>query len=321
MIYGTLRSCKKIVGVKVEVIVVDYGSTNGMPELIERDFPDVRLFRLNCNSGSGSVPRNEGLAIAKGKYIKFLDHDDLIQPRGFRRECEEAMLSNADIVMARWGVVQVDAVGCFDRSEMKTISPPAPDRIREAILRGESVPFTGAALYKKSYIQDEAWDSTLSIIDDFDWFCRLAMMGGVITAVDSIAYYWPQHAGSSQARARQDGLFYKKISFERYRVYTKIERCLRDTSPLRADERRLLARRYYSFLKCFACYYRTECVALQKRIYRLDPGFVVDAACEPSRISLWLIRLMGLGSYLRIHALISALRRRLLWPRGAFVQR
>lgn len=310
LIVQTLRSCLGVNGVDLEIIVVDDGSTDGTLEMIERDFPGVLLHRIACNSGSGSLARNAGLALASGRYVKFLDHDDLIQPRGFKRECQEASHSNADIIMARWGVVQIEEMGRFKQSAIQIISPPEPSRLVEAILRGESVPFTAAALYKKSFIAAEAWDPTFKIIDDFDWFCRMAIKAGDVRKVDSIAYYWRQHDRSLQGKIKQAGTIHRNIVFERYRVHRKLESQLQAKGLLEGRNARLLADRYYAYLKWCARYNVVECKAVQDRIYRHDPDFVVNPACEPGRLSLWLIRRFGLAFYLWLyHWSVRLLRR------------
>ena len=97
LIEETLSSCLKIRGVSLEIIVIDDGSTDGTPERLTQRFPSIRLHPLTTNSGSGSAGRNAGLSLARGHYVKFLDHDDLIQPRGFKVECQEAMRTDADI--------------------------------------------------------------------------------------------------------------------------------------------------------------------------------------------------------------------------------
>ena len=59
-----------------ELIVVDDGSTDGTPAILEKfkDHPKVTVIRQK-NSGTASA-RNSGLRHAKGKFCVFLDSDD-----------------------------------------------------------------------------------------------------------------------------------------------------------------------------------------------------------------------------------------------------
>jgi glycosyltransferase involved in cell wall biosynthesis len=59
-----------------ELIVVDDGSTDGTTEEIKRYGGRVRLLEHSENRGV-STARNKGILHAKGKYIAFLDSDDL----------------------------------------------------------------------------------------------------------------------------------------------------------------------------------------------------------------------------------------------------
>jgi glycosyltransferase involved in cell wall biosynthesis len=59
-----------------ELIVVDDGSTDGTAEEIERYGGRVKLIQHSENRGV-SAARNKGLLHARGKYIAFLDSDDL----------------------------------------------------------------------------------------------------------------------------------------------------------------------------------------------------------------------------------------------------
>lgn len=64
-----------------EVIVVDDGSTDASPDIINRlarDDPKVRYVRLEGNGVSAA--RNHAISLATGTYIAFLDGDDLWAP-------------------------------------------------------------------------------------------------------------------------------------------------------------------------------------------------------------------------------------------------
>lgn len=60
-----------------EVIVSDNGSKDGSIEMLKADFPQVILIENNANLGFGAA-NNRGLAIAKGKYIFYLNSDTIL---------------------------------------------------------------------------------------------------------------------------------------------------------------------------------------------------------------------------------------------------
>lgn len=62
-----------------ECIVVDDGSTDSTQEILA-DIPDKRLKYVWKTNGERGAARNFGAKLAKGKYITFLDSDDILYP-------------------------------------------------------------------------------------------------------------------------------------------------------------------------------------------------------------------------------------------------
>src|SRR4051794_34645035 len=61
-----------------EVVVVDDGSSDGTIDAC-RSIPGLITIVEQVNHGRGSA-RNRGLNAARGDYVSFLDHDDLLLP-------------------------------------------------------------------------------------------------------------------------------------------------------------------------------------------------------------------------------------------------
>ncbi len=76
-----LESVTKQTLQQIEIIFVNDGSTDSSLEIIERFArQDPRITILTQENFGLSVTRNNGLSLAKGKYIYFLDSDDSIKP-------------------------------------------------------------------------------------------------------------------------------------------------------------------------------------------------------------------------------------------------
>ncbi len=84
-----------------ELICVDDCSTddtvNIVAELAKSD-GRIKIVRLPKNSGGASEPRNTGLRISRGKYIAFLDSDDMYTPTALAELVSVAEKWNADVV-------------------------------------------------------------------------------------------------------------------------------------------------------------------------------------------------------------------------------
>lgn len=94
----------------LEILVVDDGSRDGTPALVrERMAQDPRLRLIEQPNGGAASARNRGLAEARGRYIAFLDADDLWDPRKLEAQLE--VFQREDVGLVHTGVVDIDPAG------------------------------------------------------------------------------------------------------------------------------------------------------------------------------------------------------------------
>lgn len=92
-----LNLLDKQINNKIEVIVIDDGSE--MP--YSSNYKWVKIIRLEKNSGTASKPRNVGLDVAKGKYIAFIDVDDLVT-ENYINKIMSKIRKQPDIIYLSW---------------------------------------------------------------------------------------------------------------------------------------------------------------------------------------------------------------------------
>ena len=66
-------------GIESETVVVDNASTDGSPQMVAEDFPQVTLLRNEANLGFARA-NNRGLAAAQGRYCALLNSDTVPAP-------------------------------------------------------------------------------------------------------------------------------------------------------------------------------------------------------------------------------------------------
>lgn len=158
-------------GVSQEVIVVDDGSTDDSKAVAESFLSDSRVHYIHQTNMGLSAARNTGVRAARGKYIKFLDADDLILPGGLESQVE-FLEKNAAVGVVVGAHHWVDEQG----NHLATIHLPL-GRIsaEEVLVRNWPI---HAGLYRSAWVRKTGgFDTQLRAAEDWEFHARLFLAG------------------------------------------------------------------------------------------------------------------------------------------------
>lgn len=150
-----VRSALKQTYKSVEVIVVDDGSVDGSFEELRNNFTDCEnvIIKRKVNEGVGRA-RNDGIKLATGEYIYFLDADDYLQPEAIAEMIFAINENNADIAISGYkyvcGKTKLTVEPCLIEGITpienfildKIVSSPWAKLFRADIINRESISFS-----------------------------------------------------------------------------------------------------------------------------------------------------------------------------------
>ncbi|MGI8873764.1 MAG: glycosyltransferase family 2 protein [Egibacteraceae bacterium] len=172
-------------GVRHEVIVVDDGSTDETARrLSELRDPRLRVIRHE-RSRHLVAARNSGIAAARGRWLAFLDDDDLWSPRKLRALLDAAEARGA--VFAYSAGLVIDS----DRSVLQTWPAPAPDGLLATLLRGNWIPAGGSNPIARTDLVRRlgGFDERLRHFGEWDMWIRLAAAGPAAACAEPLVAY------------------------------------------------------------------------------------------------------------------------------------
>jgi len=111
---------KAIAGIEAGIIVVDNCSTDNSISYLQPDFPFVQ-FVVNKENLGFAKACNQGLQIAKGKYILFLNPDTIV-PEDCFKKCISFFESHADA--GALGIKMLDGRGKFLKESKRSFPMP-----------------------------------------------------------------------------------------------------------------------------------------------------------------------------------------------------
>lgn len=171
----TLRSVRSQEVPDLEVIVVDDGSTDGTADLALAVDPAIRLIRQERSGVSAA--RQAGTRAATGRYLKYVDADDLLAPGALAAQVRAIERAGADVVYGPWAYLeQKGTQGGYEQGRLIRRSAEGP--MDEAVLQGFWCP-TAAYLLRAEALEASGvtWRVEFPIIQDSVFIFDLAAAG------------------------------------------------------------------------------------------------------------------------------------------------
>jgi len=209
-----------------EVIVSDNASTDSTCEIV-RSFSDPRiaLHRLEPFVGmAGNF--NHALTLAKGKYIKFLCYDDLIDPACLEKQVS-MLKQDSSLVLVTSGLRCVDAARqtvrevawCAKETILRDV-----DVITANLVYGNFIGLPSAALIRReSLVKAGTFSEAFPQMMDVEMYLRLIRQGSV--------GYLPDRLCAQRLHLQAMTTTYRKTGVVRRDMRLLTESMLRSVSP------------------------------------------------------------------------------------------
>lgn len=171
--------------VAVEVIVVDDGSQDDTrARLAEVGDPRLVVIRHETSRGV-SVARNAGIRAARGRWVSFLDDDDLWSPRKLRSQIDSADAAGAVFAYSAGGGLGPG------REFLFAVDPPDPETVTRELLRWNVIWCGCSNVLARAEVVDDlgGFDERLVQLADWDLWIRLALAGRAAATKEILVGY------------------------------------------------------------------------------------------------------------------------------------
>jgi glycosyltransferase involved in cell wall biosynthesis len=230
----TLASVYAQRGPSLEIIVVDDGSTDGSAAVLERHRNRCTLI-LGPNRGA-SAARQTALCQARGRYVAYLDADDLLEPDALARLVSALETSGGDVAYGAFQRYVRGLDGSFSRGEVVARRWQDVDEDLEiACFTRFWVP-PAALLYRHALLERmPAWNPSLPVIQDARYLQEAAFAGGRFVQVHEVVALYREDASNSLSKRSALG-FARDV----YRNALEVEELWRTRGALGERQRRAL---------------------------------------------------------------------------------
>jgi glycosyltransferase involved in cell wall biosynthesis len=152
-----------------EIIVVN-DSGSELPTADWQNLPNLRL--LHTNKRERSFARNAGAAIAKGKYLAFLDDDDWLLPNALA-DLQALAQAKPEAVWLYGGIQVLDDAGHIFGESNSGLS----GNCLAQVMGGAWIPLQSSIIERKAFMAVGGFDPAIIGTEDQDICRRLALVG------------------------------------------------------------------------------------------------------------------------------------------------
>jgi len=219
-------------GVDVEVIVVDDASVDETAKVCQT-LSAIKYIRLERNQGTAGA-RNVGIMESSGKYIAFLDDDDLRLPGSVDAQVK-ALEANPQAGFACGAMVMADQ-DYRPTGEVIAPSHPSGDVFWELLELDFPVMPLSTLIRKECLLHVGLLNSHLDGIDDWDIFTRIAELYPVVVLEQPMGVYRQPTAGSGQGSSARAAQLRRATRHQKQLL--KLPRAMSAPAARRGDARR-----------------------------------------------------------------------------------
>ena len=261
-----LADClKPLLTPRVELILVDDGSTDGSAELFQSLLPEAICLKQE-NKGLGAT-RNRAVEIARGEFLQLLDADDTIEPGKFEAQLSFARSHSVDVMYSDWRMVTVD--GDAETCE-PWVNAETKIEIVEALLGGWWYPPHAPLIRTEAFRSVGGCDPTLgNTCEDFDLCVRLGIAGFRFGYVPgNFANYYRYHQVRSMSRKNPREFFEGEA-----RIILKAVALLEKQGAATLPRRQAAAKRLHTVARNAYTIDHDWYRWLMEEVHQLDPDF------------------------------------------------
>ena len=202
-----------------ELWLVDDGSPDNCGKICdEYAAKDNRIHVIHKQNGGASDARNFGMARATGKYIGFVDSDDIIEPFMYEILYNEIKEKDADIIECRMDKFDSkELIRRYRGESYKAEVLDAEDALKELILEHKLHQMLMNKLFKSDIAKMFSFEVG-KICEDEYWTYRVIGEARRVVAIDAILYHYCQ---------REDSVMHQKYSAKRLACIEAFEQRLK----------------------------------------------------------------------------------------------